>query len=729
MVNVLQVTLFTALLVLDARRQLAGELDCQRCLPSGLCVRGSARPGAVGAADGTNGGARTRADDGADGPAHMPEGEVGCTNSPLGRFWRHHYAEWLMQTRVRIAVVLVFALLLGVAAALIPHLEVGLPMESTLPADSVALAFFSDVNRLWTGTQDFQIMLVLRNTDLTSHAALDGIAAALAELAALPFILDIVTNWMDEYAAYANCTQLARTGLPLPAGRRPDFSALGEWLADGGVQFCRYDPELAAGADDGSADASVGGDVAGLRRLLREEIDGREDAGLEGADADSGLAGRARPRPLGDGASATRGGGSVAEGGALGRWRLHEAATQAAAQRAEALRGVSRAIEVAGAAEAAAAADGARTAGPARPSLLPSPLAFWYGAAHPPTAATLAQPAGRSSAGRQRRARAPSRAPAAATASAETAQSLRPGKPCVDANRQFARLSHGYLCRNATDHCAQGQRGWRIVNQYCPLSCGRCVPSTAALGVADGGSGGEGGGEEEEEDFEVVDGGLGASSDVRLDPTDPTRLLASRFVLTSRMTAVLTAVVPQYEQINAVLKRHAIDGYVYHYRYEFGVCDQGMPRLCVRNLLVAALGIFLSVLLFLPLRLALLSTATVVMIDVLLLGVMALYRVRLHCMTTVTLLIALGLAIDYSCHLAHAYETSPLPTQLDKVRAGSAVGARARDSPALRACACWRAWWLRWVAAGRPRPSLPQTDTAPASRARLPPPRLLPRRR
>jgi len=93
-----------------------------------------------------------------------------------------------------------------------------------------------------------------------------------------------------------------------------------------------------------------------------------------------------------------------------------------------------------------------------------------------------------------------------------------------------------------------------------------------------------------------------------------------------------------------------------------------MPRLCLRNLLVAAIGILITVTVFLPIRLALLSTATVVMIDVLLLGVMVIYHVRLHCMTTVTLLIALGLAIDYSCHLAHAYETSPLPTQLEKVK-------------------------------------------------------------
>lgn len=243
-------------------------------------------------------------------------------------------------------------------------------------------------------------------------------------------------------------------------------------------------------------------------------------------------------------------------------------------------------------------------------------------------------------------------------------------KACVDANKQFFKLSGGYLCKNATDHCVQGTRGWRIVNSYCPLSCGKCVPTPTALGSeADLFAEEE---DEDEDDFEVVDGGLGDSADIRLDPSNPQRVLASRFILTAVMPKVILEAYPQYQQINEVLRRHDIDGYVYHYRYEFGVCDQAMPRLCLRNLLVAAAGIFLTILVFLPLRLSLLSTATVVMIDVLLLGVMVLYKVRLHCMTTVTLLIALGLAIDYSCHLAHAYETSPLPTELEKVRARTA---------------------------------------------------------
>jgi hypothetical protein len=42
-------------------------------------------------------------------------------------------------------------------------------MEATLPADSFANVFFRDVNRYWTGTQDFQIMLIIKDTDLTDH--------------------------------------------------------------------------------------------------------------------------------------------------------------------------------------------------------------------------------------------------------------------------------------------------------------------------------------------------------------------------------------------------------------------------------------------------------------------------------------------------------------------------------------------------------------------------------
>jgi hypothetical protein len=289
MVNVLQVTLFTALLVLDARRQASGELDCQRCVPDHCCVgggpkrgavaalgardddgdggaeaKGAAAAGAVGGAAALGngaphvGGEATALGNGAphaaagvsalvnsaphaaggeatalgNGAAHaapppplnaylsasvLPspdatppatppldarpapsehaldgavfkwaataattastgaaacageDGEVGCTNSPLGRWWRLNYAAWLMQSRVRVAVLLVSALLVCAAGLLIPHLQLGLPMEATLPADSFANVFFRDVNRYWTGTQDFQIMLIIKDTDLTDH--------------------------------------------------------------------------------------------------------------------------------------------------------------------------------------------------------------------------------------------------------------------------------------------------------------------------------------------------------------------------------------------------------------------------------------------------------------------------------------------------------------------------------------------------------------------------------
>ncbi|KAJ1619842.1 hypothetical protein T492DRAFT_407671 [Pavlovales sp. CCMP2436] len=236
------------------------------------------------------------------------------------------------------------------------------------------------------------------------------------------------------------------------------------------------------------------------------------------------------------------------------------------------------------------------------------------------------------------------------------------GKPCVDAARQFERLSGGYTCLNAIDNCHPGQAHWRIVSSYCPKTCGKCVSAQNSTELELLGS------QMQPEDPPMAYGGLGDSEDVRLDPANPTHVLASRYILTAVMPKVILEAYPQYMQIKALLAKHNIDGYVYHYRYEFGVCDHAMPRLCLRNLLVAAIGIFFTVLVFLPFRLALLSTVTVVMIDILLLGVMVLYNVRLHCMTTVTLLIALGLAIDYSCHLAHAYETSPLPTQMEKVR-------------------------------------------------------------
>jgi hypothetical protein len=105
---------------------------------------------------------------------------------------------------------------------------------------------------------------------------------------------------------------------------------------------------------------------------------------------------------------------------------------------------------------------------------------------------------------------------------------------------------------------------------------------------------------------------------------------------------------------------------VYNFKYEFAYCDLMMPLFGLKNLVMAAGTIFAVVYLFLPFSIALLSTFTVVCIDVILLGLISVTGMSLNTITLVTLLLALALAIDYSCHIGHAYVVAAGRTRKEK---------------------------------------------------------------
>ncbi|KAJ1626418.1 patched [Pavlovales sp. CCMP2436] len=93
-----------------------------------------------------------------------------------------------------------------------------------------------------------------------------------------------------------------------------------------------------------------------------------------------------------------------------------------------------------------------------------------------------------------------------------------------------------------------------------------------------------------------------------------------------------------------------------------------MPHMSLFNLLVAAGAIAFSTSLFLPPTIAFTLVLIVGSIDVLLVGVLILAGLRLNAITFVTLLVSLALAIDYSCHIGHAYEMAEEPTRRLKVQ-------------------------------------------------------------
>jgi len=129
----------------------------------------------------------------------------------------------------------------------------------------------------------------------------------------------------------------------------------------------------------------------------------------------------------------------------------------------------------------------------------------------------------------------------------------------------------------------------------------------------------------------------------------------------------------EFMRMTKVLKLEpALHASIYHFKYEFAYCDLMMPLFGLKNLVMAAVTIFLVVYLFLPFSIALLSTFTVVCIDVILLGMIAAAGMSLNTITLVTLLLALALAIDYSCHIGHAYVVAPGRTRIEKT--ANAIG-------------------------------------------------------
>lgn len=71
---------------------------------------------------------------------------------------------------------------------------------------------------------------------------------------------------------------------------------------------------------------------------------------------------------------------------------------------------------------------------------------------------------------------------------------------------------------------------------------------------------------------------------------------------------------------------------------------------------------------FLPWFISLLAVFSVACIDLQLLSVMALAGLNFNFISCISLLIALGLAIDYSVHLGHAFNVAPFDDRESKVR-------------------------------------------------------------
>lgn len=281
-----------------------------------------------------------------------------------------------------------------------------------------------------------------------------------------------------------------------------------------------------------------------------------------------------------------------------------------------------------------------------------------------------------------------------AAAARKAAQRLL--EPCFDDDDEFLLISNGRVCADAVSQCSPGEQYAQTVRKLCPRLCGVCTPkpvaavappadeqAAAAAGGGKGAHRGGGRGAKEAGNSSSADvavaapaaagaepapaelaaprtravpasasGGKEFSQDVirddmrghdRARASGPARVLAHRFVLVSRMKENMRVDwEEQYPLLEGMLRRHGIDGFVNHYRYEFGACDHSIPRLLLTNLAMAATSICVVCALFLKLRTAVLCALAVLCIDGILIGAMAAYGVPLHAVTGITLLVSLG---------------------------------------------------------------------------------------
>ncbi|KAG8470339.1 hypothetical protein KFE25_008760 [Diacronema lutheri] len=280
---------------------------------------------------------------------------------------------------------------------------------------------------------------------------------------------------------------------------------------------------------------------------------------------------------------------------------------------------------------------------------------------------------------------------------------------CMDNDTGFRALSGGHTCAGAASHCTQGHFGWHTVQRYCPLTCRLCTPlpvtalraiekrlaaAPPAAGAASDDARAAAAPAAPRAPIALPEpresalfstplsalGGLDLAGDVVLAPGSNCTeggsciLAAHRVLLVVLVPQVYVDAYVQYEALRLPFALHNVSGYAYQVKYEFACMDEGMMRLSMRNLLTAAPIIGLCTSLFLEPLIALLAVGAVVSIDVLLFGAMAVVGMPINFITLLSLLIALGLAIDYSCHFGHAYQHAEGSRQGKVQRALDTIG-------------------------------------------------------
>jgi len=509
MVNVLQITLFCGFLVIDARRRQRGLNDISPC---------ALLPGAPAAP----------AEPVAKAQLSLEQVQAQQAQYKLGLFLRDTYGSWVTRPWVRGASLALFFSLVAAATLALPMLRTGLPVQDTLPDDSMAREWFTAIQTYWGGSALMDVSLVLRSVDLVDASRIAAVTRLLSDVKALDFVSHVSRNWLEDYQRWCRCVDCAPLAVDATGSRPEDLA-----------------PDT--------------------RALSRASLDRFLADGDTYPNCDGGVG-----KGQGGGTNGTRGSGGPT-------WRRRRLTGEGGSP----------------AALAAAAGSAARAT-----------TFLDYGPAN------------------------------------MAALSTAPG--------------HG---GPAAPGFRRGRRRMSIVSfmRATMLSMRSSRASLLTSLVV--------GGKEYEQDIVL--------SQERLDgERDGVALVqAMRIPLVVRMPgdndACYSEHVPLFDR---ALSNAGLHGFAYHPRYEFGYIDLRMPVMSLTNLCVAAVAIACSTSLFLPPVVSFTLVVIVGSIDLLLVGVLMLADLRLNAITFITLLVSLALAIDYSCHMGHAFEMANDATRTGKVR-------------------------------------------------------------
>ena len=99
--------------------------------------------------------------------------------------------------------------------------------------------------------------------------------------------------------------------------------------------------------------------------------------------------------------------------------------------------------------------------------------------------------------------------------------------------------------------------------------------------------------------------------------------------------------------------------YVWSEMFMYGVGDAVIREYTFTSVCIALAVIFAVVAAFLDVRAALACTATVLVVDIDLVGLMVAWDVPLNAVAYVVIVMGIGLCVDYSVHMAHGFAHSP----------------------------------------------------------------------